>query len=84
MTDRAGFSWKQSKIDTVNTKIRRAMTMAKSATNPTFKLEHPDWVRDAAKGDYTLLKKVVKEQTELRQHQSMDRRIKRGDTHTDL
>ncbi len=83
MTERAGFSWKQDKIDTVNMKIRRAMTMAKSATNPTFKLEHPDWVRDASKGDYTLLKKQVKEKVELRQHQAMDRRRKRGDTHDD-
>ncbi len=74
----AGFSWKQAKIDAINIKIERAITMAKSATNPTFKLQHPDWVRDAQKDDFTLLKKVVREQTEKRQKAAMDRRVKRG------
>ncbi len=72
------FSHKQAKIDAVAIKIRRAMTMAKSATNPTFKLEHPDWVRDAQKDDYTLLKKQVKELIEKKQKHAMDRRVKRG------
>ncbi len=72
------FSWNQAKINAVNCKIRRAMTMAKSATNPTFKLEHPDWVRDAVKNDYTLLKKVVKEKVIKAQDQAQARRDKRS------
>jgi len=72
------FSWKQAKINAVETKIRRAMTMAKSATNPTFKLEHPDWVRDAQKNEYTLLKKQVKEKVIKAQDQAQLRRDKRS------
>ncbi len=52
--------------------------MANSATNPTFKLEHPDWIRDAQKKDYTLLKKVVKEQVEKAQALAQLRRDKRS------
>ncbi len=78
------FSWKQDKKDAIEMKIRNAIAMADSATNPTFKLEHPDWVRDAQKKDYTLLKKQVKDLTEKNQKRAMDRRIKRGDSHSDL
>ncbi len=52
--------------------------MAKSATNPTFKLEHPDWVRDAQKNDYTLLKKQVKEKVIKGQDLAQARRDKRS------
>ncbi len=79
-----GFSWKQDKLDMIDLKIRRAMVMAKSGSNLEFKILHPDWVRDAVKDDYTLLKKVVREDMVKRQKQSMDRRRKRGDTHKDL
>ncbi len=72
------FSWKQAKQDAIAIKIRRAITQAKSGTNPSFKLQHPDWVRDAVKDDYTLLKKQVRDQMEKRQKSVMDRRVKRG------
>ncbi len=77
------FSWKQAKIDAIETKIRRAITMANNGNNPTFKLQHPDWVRDAQTKNYTQLKKQVKEQMEKRQNAVMDRRVKRGGKNQD-
>jgi len=74
----AGFSWKQAKLDAIAIKIRRAKTMAINASNPDFKIKHPDWVRDAQKKDFTMLEKVVKEQMEKKQKKAMDRRVKRG------
>ncbi len=78
MVKEAGFSWVEAKKYAVAVKIRRAMTMAKNANNPTFKLEHPDWVRDAQKNDFTLLKKQVKEKTEKYQQLAQARRDKRS------
>ncbi len=72
------FSWKQDKINTINKKIERAITQAKAGSNPDFKLQHPDWVRDAQNKDFTNLKKVVKEQTEKYQLKAQQRRDKRA------
>ncbi len=41
-------------------KIRRAKTQAKQG-HSDMKLKHPDWCRDATKGDYTMLIKKVTE-----------------------
>ncbi len=73
-----GFSWKQAKIDAVDVKIRRAITMANAASNPDFKMQHPDWVRDAQNKNYTNLKKVVKEKCEKYQQKAQARRDKRS------
>lgn len=73
-----GFSWKKAKEVAVEIKTERAMTQAKSGTNPEFKTRHPDWVRDAQKGDYTLLKKQVKEAVEKVQQKAIQRRAKRA------
>ncbi len=73
-----GYSHKQMKIDAIAMKIRRAKTMAINANNPDFKLQHPDWVRDAQKKDFTLLTKVVKEKEEKYQQLAQARRDKRS------
>ncbi len=73
-----GFSWKQMKIEAVDMKIRRAITQSNSATNPEFKKDHPDWVRDAQKKDYTLLKTKVKEKALKYQLFAQARRDKRA------
>ncbi len=78
MSSRAGFSWKQEKLNTIDLKIQRAITMANSATNPDFKALHPDWVRDAQKKDYTLLKTQVKEKCLKYQVKAQQRRDKRS------
>ncbi len=78
MSSRSGFSWKQAKIEAVDLKIERAITMANSATNSDFKILHPDWVRDAQKKDYTLLKKQVREKIEKYQNKAQQRRDKRS------
>jgi len=78
MTNRSGFSWKAENEFAIRLKIERAITMANSATNPDFKLQHPDWVRDAQKKDYTLLKKMVTEKELKYQARAKARRDKRS------
>ncbi len=72
------FSWKQAKLDAIAIKIRRARTMAINASNPEFKLQHPDWIRDAQSKNFTLLDKKVKEATEKYQALAQARRDKRA------
>ncbi len=60
----------------IETKIRRAITMAKVGTNPDFKLAHPDWVREAQTKNFTALKKQVLELIEKKQATAMKRRMK--------
>ncbi len=74
----SGFSWKQAKIEAIDLKIQRAITMANAGSNPEFKLKHPDWVRDAQKKDYTLLKTQVKDKVLKYQNQAIQRRDKRS------
>jgi hypothetical protein len=57
------FSWKIMKQQAIDIKIRRAKTMAKSDCNPDFSVKHPDWCRDAKKGNYKDLEKKITEQT---------------------
>ncbi len=71
-----GFSHKQAALDAIATEIRRAKTMSLSATNKTFVKDHPDWVRDAVKNDFTLLVKQCKEKMETYQKQAIARRLK--------
>ncbi len=78
MLGRSGFSWKEAKADTVDLKIQRAITMANNGQNPDFKALHPDWVRDAQKKDYTLLKTQVKEKCLKYQNKAQQRRDKRS------
>ncbi len=68
------FSHKANAERALATQIRRAKTMALSATNPTFKIQHPDWVRDAQKKDFTLLTKVVTESVTKMQKLARTRR----------
>ncbi len=72
-----GFSWKRMKEYAVETKIRRAITMAsKQDVNPDFKLAHPDWVSQAQQNNFTDLRKKVKELVEKQQAIAMKRRDK--------
>ncbi len=72
------FSWKAAKANAIEIKVRRAITMADSGQNSDFKIQHPDWVRDAQAKNYTHLKKVVKESVERYQAQAQARRDKRA------
>ncbi len=60
----------------IETKIRRAMVMAKVGTNPDFKIAHPDWIREAQTKNFTALKKQVTELIEKKQGTAMKRRLK--------
>lgn len=59
------------------TKVRRAITMAKSAGNPDFNIRFPDFVREAVKGNFTVLKTKVLDDILKRQDIAMKRRLKR-------
>ncbi len=71
------FSWKVAKERAIQTKIRRAKTMAKAANNPDFTVRHPDWVRDAQAKNYTQLTKVITEDVKKIQGDALIRRLKR-------
>ncbi len=61
-----GFSRQESKLQAILIKQRVARTKAKGQ-HPDMKLKHPDWCRDANKGDYTMLNKKIKEDCEKEQ-----------------
>lgn len=60
------FNSQKSINDAVGIKIRRAKTQAKQG-HTDMKLKHPDWCRDASKGDYTMLAKKITEETQKAQ-----------------
>ncbi len=60
------FSRVQALLDAVTIKVRRAKIQAR-LSDKDFKAKHPDWCRDAAKGDYTLLIKKITEDTQKKQ-----------------
>ncbi len=72
------FSWKQMKKDAIEHKLKRAIIMAKSGSNPDFKIAHPDWVRDAQKNDFVNLKKVITEKVQKQQDYAIAKRDKRA------
>ncbi len=44
-------------------------------SNPQFQKDHPDWVRDAAKNNFVLMDKTVKEDTIKKQEKALVRRL---------
>ncbi len=50
--------------------------MAKVGSNPDFKLEHPDWVRDAQTNNYIALTKKVRELAVKKQETYLRRRLR--------
>ncbi len=70
------FSWIQAKKDAIAIKQRRSRTQAK-AGHTDMKLKHPDWCRDANQGQYTILNKSIKEETEKKQQrqETFDRKL---------
>ncbi len=60
------FSRAHTKSIAIEIKIRRARTQAK-AQHKDMKLKHPDWCRDASKGNYTMLDKTIKEECQKAQ-----------------
>ncbi len=75
----AGFNWKDMKEQAIKIKIRRAITMAsKKEVNPDFAIQHPDWVREAQKQNYTDLKAKVRQQVEKAQERAQARSDKYG------
>ncbi len=72
----AEFSWKQSKIDALNKKIRRARIQAK-AQHTDYKRLHPDEARDASQGKFTLLDARVRKEVKDYQDKVIQRRMKR-------
>lgn len=67
--------WQKQMDLAIQKKTQRAMIQAK-AQHPDFKLAHPDEARDASTGNFTVLKKRVKEEVTRKQKQALERRIK--------
>ncbi len=70
------FSWDNAKKNALDTKIRRAKTMAKLGENSDFKLAHVDWVREAQTGNYKNLEIKIKDKTQKAQALAIARRLK--------
>jgi len=75
------FSWKTEKEIAIAIAIRRARILAggaspESMANPDFKIQHPDWVRDANNKNFTQMDKIVREGVLKQQKIAMDRRAK--------
>jgi len=71
-----GFSWKQLQIEAILAEIRRNKTMSINASNPDFKLRHPDWIRDAQNKNFTQLVKDTTKVMQAKQHLALDRKLK--------
>ncbi len=67
------FSWKKVSKYAQEHKVFRARQMVK--TNPQFQKEHPDWVRDAAKKDYTMMDKTIRDACIKKQENAYQRRL---------
>ncbi len=68
------FSWKEMMIIAQDIKVRRAHSMI--LNNPSYRLQHPDWARDAEKKQYTIMDKQIRELTKKRQEEAFARRVK--------
>lgn len=73
-----GYSAEEFRKTAIDKIIQRNITMAKVGSNPDFKTAHPDWVRDAAKKQFTDLTVKVKNQVVKEQTQALNRRAKLG------
>lgn len=72
------FSWKQAKINALNTKLRRAKHQSKNKTNSQYNIDHPNETRAAQQNDFKELEKRLKD--DFQRH--LDRRQKRRETLT--
>ncbi len=70
------FSWSMYALKAQDIKVRRAHSMI--LRNPQFRKEHPDWARDAEKKQFTIMDKVIREQTKKRQELAIERRKQFG------
>lgn len=67
------FSWANAIKNAESLKIRREKTKAKNPTKD-YQKEHPDWVREASQGKFTILEKETKEKLKKHVEQAMNRR----------
>ncbi len=68
------FSWEKARADTIENKIRRAKTMAKSGLNKDFKIAHTDWVSQAQQNNYKDLEVKIRALMIKKQNAALDRR----------
>ncbi len=65
-TGKHAFPRQKTKQDAIDCKVRRAKTQARNQQKD-IKTKHPDWCRDANKGDYTMLTKKITEDCQKEQ-----------------
>ncbi len=68
-----GFSWKEFIIQADKNLLRQAMVLAKKGQAQT-KLDHPNEVVDAQRGDFTQLKLRLKKELQTRRVAILERR----------
>ncbi len=68
--------WDRVKLNAIDVKIRRAKTLANTASNNDFNVAHPDWIRDAQNKNYVTLTKKIKEDIVKQHTKAIDRRKK--------
>lgn len=66
------------KKEAIKYKIKRAKHMARTGTNPDFKLQHPDWVREAQNNKFSDLELKLKQSITKLQERAQKRRDKLG------
>jgi len=77
----AGFSWKQAILNADKNLMRQAITQATKGTQQA-KLDHPDEVKDAQRGDYTKLKIRLTKELALKRIEILKRRTLLGNQQT--
>ncbi len=71
----AGFSWQTELLIIQKKIIQQNKQLAKSGNND-MKKDHPDWVRDAQKGNYIQLEAETKKTIKQHQELAKSRRLK--------
>ncbi len=69
--------WDKAKASAVKKEIYRNRIQAKLG-HPDMKIEHPDWVRDAQEGKYTVMDTKVKDKILKRQKRAKERQDRLG------
>ncbi len=70
------FSWDKIKAKAIEHKIRRAKTMARVSNNDDFRIEHPQWIKDAQVKKYTELEIKIRDKVLRYQGKAIKRRDK--------
>jgi len=75
------FSWEQAILNADKNLLRQAISQANKGTDQ-IKLDHPNEVVDAQRGDYTQLKLRLKKELQIKRNEVRKREILLGNQQT--